>query len=87
MYNRRYIIESIEEFGKHNPIYDEVEGCVCYPAYLKEGERGWFLYEPSVPDIAKAHRIHTSVVKSVEYMGDRIVVTTENTKFVFKIKD
>lgn len=40
-----------------------------------------------MPDIAKAHRIHTSVVKTVEYMGDKIVVTTENTKFVFKIKD
>ena len=85
MYNKKYIIEKIEEFNKHNDIYDNMEGCVCYPAYLNVGERGWFLYIEEIWFAEHAHRIHTSIIQSVEYEDDRIIVTTQNTKFVFKL--
>ena len=26
MYNKKYLIEKIEEFNDHNPIYDDLEG-------------------------------------------------------------
>ena len=87
MYSKKYRLEEVEEFGGHNPIYDRAKGCICYPAYLKVGERGWFLFEVQLDDewLAYPHRLHTSVIKDVKYTRDmRIVVTTENTKLVFK---
>lgn len=86
MYSKKYIIEKIEEFNAHNPLYEDMEGNICYPAYFNIGERGWFLYirkdwfEAPIP-----HRVHTSIVQNVEYVGDEIVLTTENTRFTFKI--
>lgn len=44
MYNKKYILEKIEEFNGHNPIYEGVEGRIAYPAYFNVGERGWFLW-------------------------------------------
>lgn len=85
MYDKKYILEEIEEFNGHNDIYDDIKGAVCYPAYFNIGERGWFLWESN--DWIKAHRIHTSEVQSVTYIGDeKIIVTTKNTRFVFKLK-
>lgn len=84
MYNKKFYLY-IEELGMHNKIYDEVDdNCVCYPAYFSIGERGWFLYQN--PWSFTAHRIHTSVVESVEYLdnGNTIIVTTKNTKFTFE---
>ena len=49
------------------------------------GERGWFLYIEDYLIKEYAHRIHTSVVKSVDYVGDEIIVVTQNTRFVFKL--
>ena len=84
MYSKKYRIE-IEEFNHHNYIYDDVEGSIAYPAYFNVGERGWFLYMEDCLFTEYAHRIHTSVVKSVEYVDDDIIVTTQNTRFVFKL--
>lgn len=85
MYNKKYRIEKIEEFNRHNSIYDGVEGRVAYPAYLNIGERGWFLYEEDEYGFW-VHRIHTSVIKDVEYTrGNQIIVTTQNTKFTFTL--
>lgn len=42
MYSKRYILENIEEFNEHNPIYDDIEGSICYPAYLNVGGTGRF---------------------------------------------
>lgn len=84
MYNKKYRIEKIEEFRRHNDLYDGVEGRVCYLAYLNVGERGWFLYESN--DWIGCHRIHTSIIKDVEYTrGNQIIVTTQNTKFTFTL--
>lgn len=91
MHNKRYILEKIEEFGRHNFVYDGAEGCIAYPAYFNVGERGWFLYVEDHPTERFAHRIHTSVVKSVEYFEnltnekDYIVVETENTRLKFRL--
>lgn len=84
MYNKKYRIEKIEEFGRHNIIYDDIEGNICYLAYLNVGERGWFLHEIS-DWFDSAHRIHTSIIKSVEYFDDKIVVETQNTRFTFRL--
>lgn len=84
MYNKKYRLEKLEEFHKHNSIYDDMEGKVCYLAYLNVGERGWFLCEED--ECLYPHRIHTSVINSVDYPCDnQIIVTTENTKFTFTL--
>ena len=93
MYSKKYTLEKIEEFNGHNYIYEDMEGGVCYLAYFNVGERGWFLQESKdCFDYTSAHRIHTSVVKSVEYSGfpisNQIIVETNNTRLTFKlIKD
>lgn len=80
MYDRKYRITSIEQFNRYNPIYRDIEGSLCYPAYLKVGERGWLLYERK-DWIDPVHRVHTSEVKSVEFIGKQIILTTQNTRF------
>ena len=86
MYNKKYILEKIEESNGHNSIYDSVEGRVAYPAYFNVGERGWFLWIEDGWFDEFAHRIHTSTVKNVEYTrGNQIIVTTQNTKFTFTL--
>ena len=84
MYNKKYILELVEELDGHNDIYDDIEGSICYPAYFNIGERGWFLYEANY--FGKANRIHTSIIKNVEYIDDMILVETENTRFIFREK-
>ena len=89
MYDKKYILEKIEEFNRHNHIYDDMEGKVCYPAYFKVGERGWFLYETveylPFGYFTSAHRIHTSTVENVEYLDSCVVVKTHNTRLTFKL--
>ena len=85
MYNKKYILEKIEEFNTHNSIYDDIEGKTCYLAYLNVGERGWFLYEDG-DWFSTPHRIHTSVIKDVKYTrGNQIIVMTQNTKLTFTL--
>lgn len=86
MYSKKYTLDKVEEFGQHNCMYDSVEGSLCYLAYLHVGERGWFLfYRPDIFRSGVPHRVHTSTVKDVEYFDDRVIVTTQNTKFIFKV--
>lgn len=86
MYNKKYILEKIEEFGDHNSIYDGVEGRIVYPAYFNVGERGWFLWVEYTWFGELAHRIHTSTINSIEYTRDnQIIVITRNTKFTFTL--
>ena len=87
MYNKKYILEKIEEFNGYNPIYFGVEGRIAYPAYFNVGERGWFLFIEDCYGYELAHRIHTSIVQDVKYTrGNQIIVTTENTRFTFTAK-
>lgn len=86
MYNKKYILEKIEESNGHNSVYDGVEGRIAYPAYFNVGERGWFLWIEDGWFNEFAHRIHTSIVKDVQYTrGNQIIVTTQNTKFTFTL--
>lgn len=84
MYNKKYILENLEEFGIHNPIYEDIEGRTCFLAYLNPGERGWFLYIEDYGWREHAHRIHTSLIQDVEYTDDLVIVTTQNTKLTFR---
>lgn len=85
MYNKKYCLDKIEEFNGHNPIYDDMNGVICYLAYLNVGERGWFLYIDENYWYEYAHRIHTSIIQDVEYNDNQVVVTTQNTKFTFTL--
>ena len=86
MYNKKYKLEKIEEFNTPNPVYDGMEGCVCMPAYLNPGERGWLLvirddwFDPT------PHRLHTSIIQDVEYGDGYIIVKTTNTRFTFRLE-
>ena len=84
MYNKKYLIEKIEEFGRHNHLYEDIEGRICYLVYLNPGERGWILYE-SGDFLNYPHRVHTSIVQDVEYLDDKVIVTTQNTRFTFML--
>lgn len=86
MHNKKYRLTKLEEFKKHNHIYDNIEGAICYIAYFNVGDRGWFLcecddwYEP-------VHRIHTSTVKDIQYIeDDKIIITTENSRYTFVVE-
>ena len=83
MYNKKYRFAKIEQFHRHNPVYDDMEGCVCYPVYLKVGERGWVLYEEEWDYIP--HRLQLSIIKNVECFDDKIIITTENTRLTLEV--
>ena len=90
MYNKKYVLTDIEEFNRHNPIYDDMKGTVCYLVYLNPGERGWFLYEEKYGSVYP-HRVHTSTVAKVTYVRNEkadikgVVLETQNTKFTFEV--
>lgn len=84
MYNKKYILKKIQEYRRHNPLYDDIEGSTFYLAYLKVGERGWILHQKN--DYDWPHRIHTSIIQKVDYTrGNQVIVTTENTRFTFEV--
>lgn len=87
MYSKKYRIDKIEQFRGLNHTYDDMEGCVCYPAYLKEGERGWVLYEREDEPGGWPHRLHTSEIENVDYLDwlGAIVITTRNTQLTLKV--
>lgn len=83
MYNKKYRLTKIRT-EIFNPIHDGLENTICYLAYLNEGERGWFLYRHN-DWFDQMNRIHTSVIKEVEYKDNKVVVTTQNTVYVFEL--
>ena len=88
MHSKKYRLVKIEEFGIHNFMYDDMEGVICYLAYLKPGERGWYLYQTDASREwygDSPHRVHTSIIKDVEYTDDCVIVTTENTRLTFAV--
>ena len=83
MYNKKYCLTQIIELRNPNPMHEEILDTTCYLAYLNPGERGWFLCD--MDDMfGGVHRIHTSVIKDVEYKDDNVVVSTQNTRYTFK---
>lgn len=83
MNDKKYLVESIEEKGvKHNYSHEDVLGSVCYPAYVKVGERAWILYEED--EFLWPHRYHLSIVKAVTHTDDSIIIETENSIYTLK---
>lgn len=80
MYSKKYRLV-LQETGENMQRKIECNK-LCYLAYLKPGDRGWFLIElddgPEFP-----HRIRTSIVEAVQYHENKVVVTTENSRYVF----
>ena len=85
MHDKKYRLVEFEEFNRHNHLYDDIKDAVCYLVYLKVGDRGWFLYECKDDYWYIPHRIHTSIIKDVDYSQEgKVIVTTENTRFTFE---
>lgn len=88
-YNRKFICVGVK--SKHpQPLHNAIIGAVCYPAYVKEGERAWILV---AFDEGKPHRLHTSNVIGTYFeeitsdevvTGYRFTIETENTEYVFE---
>lgn len=83
MFNHRYRLEEIiSKIDVKAKDKEDFLGKICYPAYFKVGENGWFLCETDgctyAPD-----RIRTSEVKNVEGSYDRFTVTTNNSRYTF----
>lgn len=83
MYSKKYrLINIITEY--YNPIHEGLLNKICHLAYFNVGERGWFLFRDS-DWFDSADKVHTSVVKDIEYIDDQVIVTTLNTKYVFEL--
>ena len=90
-YNRKFICVGVK--SKYpQPLHNEIIGTVCYPAYVKEGERAWILvvFDEGIP-----HRLHTSIVIGTHFeevwdnetlIGYKFTVETENSEYVFETK-
>ena len=86
MYSEKFRLKDIVRSDKRNEeFYKSIRGKVCYLAYLKTGERGWFLCD-EMQGFDPVHRIHTSIVRDVfrDEDGD-VVVCTDNTIYVFEL--
>ena len=83
MHNKKYRLKSIAT-DNMTDLHKNILGKVCYIAYFKVGERGWFFCDTD--ETQPLHRIHTSCVKDVKYTRDnQVVVSTENTLYVFEV--
>jgi len=86
-FNKKYRAVSVKSTDNRE-VHDNIRGKICYPAYFKVGERGWFLCEMS--DIlfpTPVHRMNTSTVRKVEYYDNGFTVFTENTTYEFEEVD
>lgn len=84
MHSQKYRLVKIDT-ERPQLVHTSILNKICYIAYLKVGERGWFLCEV-VDEIELPHRIHTSEIQNIEYTCDnQVVVSTENTRYVFKV--
>lgn len=81
MYDKRYILRYITE-PPDESLYSDIVGNVCYPAYFRVGEKGWFLMMNDVENDVP-QRVCIPVVKSVQFAGDGFVVRTEGRRFSF----
>ena len=82
VYDKKYRVKVVNP-KKFNPVHDSVTGAVCYPAYFKIGERGWFLFETN--DFTNpVHRLHTSEVLNITQLDNGFIVYTKNTQYWFE---
>ena len=84
MHNKKYRLKSIATENMTD-LHKNILGKVCYLAFFRVGERGWFLCDTEEL-MHPVHKIHTSCVKDVKYTrGNQVVVSTENTLYVFEV--
>lgn len=84
MYSRKYRLTNINS-RRGTCVHAECLDKVCYLAFFKTGERGWFLCDVEDGTKYPVHRIHTSNVQSVKYLdnGNVVLVSTDNTDYEF----
>lgn len=76
----KYALSVIPKKGSpHNPIHNQVDGCMATIIDLTVGKRGWIAYTPEEDYWS---RLHTSPIEKVT-MGDNgeIEVVTRNTLY------
>lgn len=88
MYSKKFRLSNIRRQSQFNgEFYDSIKGKICYLGFFRIGERGWFLCDHE-QGFAPVHRIHTSEVKGVKYNENgQVIVTTENTEYVFDVEE
>lgn len=89
-YDIKFKCASVQQVhNTDNPYPRSIEGAVCYPAYLKQGERGWILFEvyEIFGQVPSVHRFHTSEIQELEYEQDKIIVHTENSIYTFEVSE
>lgn len=79
MFNKKYQLVDIVSKKKDVQLHKDALNQICYPAYFVVGESGFFVCCLTYA----THTIKTSLVKNVEYNDNKIVVTTENTRYTF----
>lgn len=88
-YNVKYRVVKIKNKNTRRYIHDEIEGSVCYPAYLNIGERGWLLYcITNHEDVfSPVQKLHTSKIKCVIYSDEEhsITIETKNTIYYLEV--
>lgn len=87
-YDIKFKCASVQQIhNTHNPCPSHLDGSVCYPAYLKQGERGWILFEnyEMFGEPMSVHRFHTSKIQELEYEQDKIIVHTENSIYTLEV--
>ena len=62
-------------------IHDMADGRSAGVMLAEPGKRGWLWYlgDEDPYDWSPYHRVHTSIIETVENEGDDIVITTQNT--------
>ena len=79
----KYILSvTMRDGATRRYIHDLADGARAGIMEAKPGHRGWLWYyneyDPTF-DGSPYHRLHTSVIQSVEHDGSDIVIVTQNT--------
>lgn len=89
-FHRKFLCTDVKS-KYYNPLHEEVISSICYPAFVKPGERAWILFE----DGGKyPHRLHTSKVIGTRVsdildddgetvVSHRYIIETENSEYIF----
>jgi hypothetical protein len=81
MYNIKYKFAKVKWHNKDD-VTEIFYNIVCYPVFLKVGERGIFMYD------TKASRFHTwilPIITEVKYCRDNsIMIQAEDEEYVLK---
>lgn len=80
--NKHYTV-SVES-NRKNYIHDFINGKEAVILEANCGEPAWFAYKLPDDTVTPWHRVHTSLVKSVDVSPLEFKIITENSTYVFK---